>query len=138
MRSVKSTHRVNLYSTKKASCRYDEARRIFYKIYSGDIYFHDLVDTWNEMIGQNLIPEDTCRFVLDYSNATFISSPSGVDDICKFFRAYNHVFAHSRLALIMQKPDQVILPILVNNELTSISVKPFYTLEAGTRWVSAS
>lgn len=117
---------------------YDPGTGIFRKIHFGDIVFEDVINSWNEIIGENAIPDGTSRFILDYINATFLTDNNGTTQLVKFYKAYSHIFSGSKIALIMNKPDQVILPILVDQEVSGISFKPFCTYEGAIEWLKPS
>lgn len=115
--------------------RYDSETQIFYKTYSGDVSFQDVMDSWNEIIGSNSIPDGTTLFLLDYLSATYLPAEHGVKELVKFYKAYNHIFVNCKMALLMDKPDQVIVPILVGDELPTTFFKPFCTQEAAVTWL---
>ena len=122
----------------KITYDYDPGTGIFSKIHYGNIVFEDVINSWNEIIGKNAIPDGTSRFILDYINATFLTDDDGTTQLVKFYKAYSHIFSGSKIALIMNKPDQVILPILVDHEVDGIFFKPFCTYEGALEWLKPS
>ena len=119
----------------KINYKYDAATQIFYKYYKGLIDIEDLKSSWLELIDKGLIPSKTKRFLLDYTKATYITTPNSADDILKFYNANKQVFLGAKIALIMQDPDQVVLPILVDQVSSFASFKPFYTANAAIDWL---
>lgn len=124
-----------LYTSEILNCQYDAATGIFYKFYSGSVEFDDIVHSWNEIIENGLIPEKTHKFLLDYSKANYVSGPETARKIAQFYKQNQRIFSGAKIALIMQRPNQVIFPILVDAECAFMSVKPFYTLDAARNWL---
>ncbi|ELR71906.1 hypothetical protein C900_02145 [Fulvivirga imtechensis AK7] len=118
-------------------CEFDPQTRIFYKYYSGAIYMEDLIASWEDIIEKGLIPPNTRKFILEYSNGFLVAGPEASTEIAAFYQKHHAIFGGSKVALIMQNPDQVIFPILVNQEQSHVQFKPFYTLEGALEWVNA-
>ncbi|GAA0892692.1 hypothetical protein GCM10009122_23710 [Fulvivirga kasyanovii] len=118
--------------------KYDAKNNIFYKFHYGGITFEDVIDSWNEIIGKNAIPDGTSRFILDYRKAQYLPEIKEIKRLTNFYKAYDHIFADSKMALLMDKPDQVIIPILVDQEVDRISFKPFCTHEGAVTWLKSS
>ena len=95
-----------------------------------------LMSSWEEIINYKLIPKDTKRFVLDYSVGYFVGGPDASREIALFYSKHDEIFKGAKVALIMQDPDQVIFPILVNQEQSSVRFRPFYTLQGALEWLA--
>ena len=121
---------------KMLSCHYDQEKGIFYKKLFGDVYLSDLIESWESIIQSKLFPDNTKRFIIDYQNAHLRVSPDRAKDIANIYKERNHIFFNAKVALIMQKPEQVIMPILVNDEQCGVEFKPFYTEEAALEWLN--
>ena len=124
-----------LYASEMLNCRYDAETGIFYKYYSGKVELDDIIHSWNEIIENDLIPEGTKRFLLDYSKANYASAPDTARQIAQFYTEHKDIFSGAQIALIMQRPDQVIFPVLVDAECPFMSVKPFYSFEGALYWL---
>ena len=58
-------------------------------------------------------------------------------EIANFYKENASWFHHAKIALIMQKPEQVVIPILANEEcMDMLEFRPFYTMEAAFNWVN--
>lgn len=117
-------------------CHYDPETAIFYKHYSGNILLKDILDSWNEILKNNLVPKDTRRFIIDYTKANIIAPPEASRSIAAFYSTHPETFTGARIALIMQTPDLVVFPILVNEEQSIAQFSPFYTTKAAVRWLT--
>lgn len=119
----------------KMDYQYDDETGIFYKFYYGNIYLTDLMLSWEYIIKKKAIPQFTKKFILDYRKGVLIAGPDAVKNIAELYTKYDHIFSGSKVALIMEEPDQVIFPILVNEEQSLVKFKPFYTVEAAIEWL---
>ena len=109
--------------------------RIFYKNYYGEISFEDLVASWEEVINQKLIPDNVKRFVINYKEATILFPPKHTKDIANFYNLHNDIFAQSKIAMVMETPNQVVFPQLIQEEDINFTVRTFYTSEAAVEWL---
>lgn len=119
----------------KTIYKYDNATQIFYKYYSGSVSIQDLRASWQEIIDNDGIPVNTKRFLLDYTKATYIVTARSAEDILEFYKSNKQIFRGAKIALIMQEPDQVVVPILVNESSSLATFKPFYTESAAVEWL---
>ncbi|UII33138.1 hypothetical protein LVD17_04765 [Fulvivirga ulvae] len=122
---------------KKITHWYDAESKIFYKYYYGDIEYIDLIEDWSKLIAENKIPKGVKKFILDYRKANLLTPPHMAMEIANFYKENISWFHHAKVALIMQKPEQVVIPILANEECSDeLEFRPFYTLEAAFSWVN--
>ncbi len=119
----------------KVEFKFDKENNIFFKIYSGDIYFDDFITSWENAIQNNLIPPGVKKFIIDYKDATIMFDHGRVKDIAIFYTKYDNIFRNSKIALIMVKPKHVIFPMMIESEGVNFIVKPFYTLEGALKWL---
>ncbi len=119
----------------KVEFKFDKEKSIFFKVYSGDIYFDDFRSSWENAIKNNLISPGVKNFIIDYKDATIMFDHSRVKDIVIFYTKYNDIFSNSKIALIMVKPEHVIFPMMVESEGVNFMVKPFYTVEGALKWL---
>ena len=121
----------------KIEYKYDEVEKIFYKVYSGDIYFDDLTSSWEETLKNKEVPSGVKKFIIDYREANIIFGHKKAKDIAEFYRLHDDIFSGSKIAMVMVKPEQVIFPMIVESEGINFSLKPFYTIEAALKWLNA-
>ena len=117
----------------KAEYHYDHENQIFYKIYMDMITLEDIVRSWEYVFRENLIPPGTRGFVLD--NAELRMHPGESHGINEFYDRHLDVFRNRKIGLIMEKPDQVIFPMLVAAERPMYYPRAFCTKEAAEEWV---
>jgi hypothetical protein len=119
----------------KITSYYDSKTGIFYKNYVGDVFFEDLFNSWEEVIQKKLIPKNVKKFIINYKKAKITFVFEKAVDIANFYKKHDDIFGNSKIAMVMETPDQVVFPHLVELENVTFTVKTFYTLEAAIRWL---
>ena len=114
---------------------YDNSTNILYKYYYGSITLEDIFSSWDYAISNNLIPENTRGFILDYRNANFEFNLKEYTKIADYYKNHIEVFGNHKIAIITQNPKDVVVPALVESKDDGYFSKPFYTHEAAIRWV---
>lgn len=120
----------------KIEHRYNQEKCIFFKVYTGDISFENLITSWEEVIKNKRIPSGVKKFLIDYRKANILFDHKKAKDIADFYNRHNDIFGRSKITLVMIKPEHVIFPMIVESEGVNFDLKPFYTLEAATKWLS--
>jgi hypothetical protein len=119
----------------KVKYNFDDTTRILYKYYFGTITLEDIFTSWNDAISNNIIPEDTKGFILDYTEANFDLEFNELDKIPEYYREHLDIFGNKKIAVITQSVKDIVYPILVEKKDSGYSSRPFYTLEAAIEWV---
>lgn len=114
---------------------FDIAQKIFYKHYSGEVTYNDFESSWKDTIQNKDFPTDTKGFLLDYREATLAVSSDESNKIADFFLANLHVFGNKRIAFIVSTPEQIIIPMLINEFDFYFQSRPFSTVEAAKVWI---
>ena len=116
--------------------KYDQSTGIFYKYYYGKVTLQVLTSSWEHAIANNIIPEENLKgFIVDYKNATLKMDTNEASGIADFYNKHLNIFRNMKIALIMEKPDQVIFPILVESKGVNYFPRPFYSHEAALDWI---
>lgn len=119
----------------KFDYRFDSKTRIFYKYYFGEITIEDITISWEYAFDHKLIPEATCGFILDYSQANFRINLSEYQQIPLFYKQHPEVFYKCRVAILTTNPANTVIPILVKQKDEGYESQPFSTLEAAQNWI---
>lgn len=120
---------------KKYSYKYDDKSGIMFKSYYGLITINDIHSSWDEAINSKIIPDGTKSFVLDYREATFNFKVTESTKIAEYYRTHLDVFGNCKIAVVTQKPKDVVVPAIVETHDDGYLSKPFYTKEAAINWV---
>lgn len=110
--------------------------RILYKRYYGLISLEDIKMSWLKAMNENLIPEDTLGFVLDYRKAHFNFDPRRHTELTDFYKEHKKVFFQKRIAFVTENPDDIVFPLLIQTLDCGYESRPFSTMDAAVKWVS--
>jgi hypothetical protein len=119
----------------KVKIGFDRSRGIFFKWYSVDITLDDIFASWEYIIQNNLIDRNVKGFVLDYTKVDIKISASVAAAITNFYNSHLDTFKGEKIGLIMNKPKQLIFPMLVASSNPQYYPEPFMTEEAAIRWI---
>ena len=115
--------------------KFDESTGIMYKYYHGDVTLEVIISSWEYAIDNNVIPRKVKGFILDCRDANLkkkISETSGMSD---FFNKHRDIFRNLKVAIITEKPDQVVIPMVIESEGVEFFPRPFFTEYAAVKWI---
>jgi len=116
--------------------KFDTTKQIFYKKYAGIITLDFLFKSWRNIIENNEIKAGTKRFLVDYIEAKIQFEAKKALDIGAFYMNYPAIFEDSKVALVMQKPEHVVFPMMMmEQQLINFEIQVFYTVEAAKAWL---
>lgn len=119
----------------KTEYKFNKPTGILYKYYHGNVTLKGIISSWQHAIDNNVIPSDVKGFILDYTDANLkmkISEASGISD---FYHKNLNIFKNKKVALIMQHPDQVVFPLVLESEGVEFFPRPFFTEAAAVKWI---
>jgi hypothetical protein len=119
----------------KIQFNFDNASKIFYKHYSGEITYNDFESSWLHAIQNHVFPTDTKGFLLDCRKAELAVCLNDACKISDFFQENLHVFKGKKIAFIASTPEQVVIPILLSEYDFNYHSRPFSTIEAAESWI---
>ena len=113
----------------------DKQGRILSMHYTGTISVRDMENFWIEAISKELIKSDVKGFILDCGEAIFEIEEDETSLLTNFFRKNISIFHQKKFAYITKNPNQVIVPILLQEEEDNYESRPFSTKEAALDWL---
>lgn len=122
--------------SEKTKYEFDSSLGILYKFYFGEITIVDITNTWEYAINNNIIPENTKGFILDYRNANFKIKEGELSQISNYYRNHLSIFGNKKIAIITENPKDIVVPFLVETEDDGYSSRPFTSTNAAIKWIS--
>ena len=119
----------------KITYRLDQSNGILFKYYRGDITIEDISSSWEHAIENQSIPKETKGFILDYTKATFKIKFNEYHLIADFYKNHLDVFSNQKIAIVIDNPSDIVIPILVESEDDGYTSRPFNTIDAAIAWV---
>ena len=114
---------------------YDSEKKLFHKNYFGEITLEDVINSWEKLIREKAIPENTKRFLVNYKEAKILYKPRDAVFIANLYKRHEEYFDKSKIAAIMVTPDQTVFTHLLQLENVNFEIKSFYTQEAALKWI---
>jgi hypothetical protein len=114
---------------------FNEKTKIFYKYYLGNISFDDIQNSWDNIISNNLIPDETVGFIIDYRDATLQMESAEHQKIVTYYQQNIEIFKDKKIAIITEDPKDIVIPTLVRLKDKGYSSKPFSTESAAINWI---
>ncbi|MBN2616133.1 MAG: STAS/SEC14 domain-containing protein [Bacteroidales bacterium] len=115
---------------------YDAESGIMYKSYFGEITVEDIESSWEAAIEQNLIPEHTKKYIIDYRKAILKVKSTEHSAISDFYKKYPSTFKDARIAVISDSPRNTVIAILVHEKDEGFQSFPFDDLKEALEWIS--
>ncbi len=119
----------------KTEYKFDESTGILYKYYHGIVTLDVIISSWEYAINNSVIPREVRGFILDFRGTTLEMNVKETSDIADFYNQHPDFFKNKKVALIMQEPEQVVFPIIIESENIEFIPRPFYTEEAAIKWI---
>lgn len=116
---------------------FDKSTGILYKHYYGYITYEDIFSSWDYAMENDIISKETKGFILDYRKASLEGLLKEYWKIADYYKKHLDVFGNKRIAIIIEKPKDAVVPDLVEQKDEGYSSHPFYTPEAAVEWVLA-
>lgn len=113
----------------------DKQGRVVSFSYNGVVTINDIQKQWSEALDQKLIQNQVLGFIVDCRNAILNFHVDETINLSNFFKKNICYFMNKRFAYITQSPEQVVFPILLQEEATDYEARPFSTPEAALLWI---
>lgn len=114
---------------------YDPETRILHKTHTGDISKNDIFGSWDYAIENKLIKNDIAGIVIDYRKARLSLELRDTDTIPQYFDRRPDIFGGKKLAVIVNTPNEIVYPLLIEQKEKTYILKTFSTEEAATVWI---
>lgn len=114
---------------------YDPEKKIVYKRHFGSISKEDIFNSWDHAIAQKLIPLETSGFIVDFRNAHLGIKMMDVKAIPHYFDLHSDIFGGKKMAVIVNTPEEIVFPVVIEHAKKSYFLKPFSTEEAALKWI---
>ncbi|MDA3928020.1 MAG: hypothetical protein PF541_03620 [Prolixibacteraceae bacterium] len=113
----------------------DKRGRIISMEYIGILSIKDIEKYWKKAIQNNLVHSEIKGFILDCRNAVIEIEEYEAKKLSDFFKKNISLFQFKRFAYLTETPNQIVFPILMQEEDYLYKSRPFSTLEAAVNWL---
>ena len=114
---------------------YDIVTKIMYKVHYGLISAQQITDSWQWAFTNNIIPQNTKRYLLDYRQAEFINPVRISSEIVRFYHANLMYFKDCKFAIVSDKSKNIATSLTVKKSDYSYQSEPFSFIELAIEWL---
>ena len=114
---------------------FDPKTKIFYKRHFGNISKEEIFSSWDHAIESDLIPKDTVGFIVDFRKAHYAIKVSDVKSLPSYFNSHTEIFGGKKMAVIVTSPQEIVIPVLIQQIQKKYQLQPFSTEEAAIKWI---
>jgi hypothetical protein len=115
---------------------FDSKKRILYKYYFGVITAEDIKSSWEYAFERGLIPDRMEGFIIDYRRAQMNIKRGEEKEISEFYKEHIEIFGNYKIAVITEKPEEIVVPVLVEAGNEGFFSRPFSTMEGARTWMT--
>ena len=109
---------------------------ILVREFKGDVLFSEIYDSWITLIENNSLIDIKKGVLNDFRNATLHVNLDDLKDLMALFSEHKPIFSRLKLAVIMEKPENFVLPIYAETNYPDFKIKAFCTREAAINWLN--
>ena len=107
---------------------------ILIKKFCGEVNVDTIIDSWIDMINQNLIMKTHKGVINDLVNCKLIMNHPGFEKLIAFLKSQK-LLRSLKLAVICDSPDKIVYPMLGESVEKELKIKPFTTIDAAINWI---
>lgn len=115
--------------------QYNDITHILTKDHFGVFSYDNIVETWDYAIDNSLIPCSTKGFFIDFSEATLDLRVGQEKKLINYFDTKPDFFKDKKIAVIVNTPQEIIFPLMVENSSKTFILKAFSTRSAAENWL---
>ena len=108
---------------------------VILRCFKGDVYFEDIIDSWNEIFSRYESLTSYQGIVTDFLDATMHHEDKNLNLLVEYLMGYLDRMAGMKIAIVMDTP-QVTNTIIMGHKIKQLQIRPFSTREGALRWVT--
>lgn len=107
---------------------------ILIRDFIGEVFVDDIIESWNYLIRNKMITASTKGVINNLMGCELKMEMAGFEKLMAFLKKHD-LLKKLRLAVICDNPEMIIFPVLGENKVKELKIKPFSSIEAGIDWI---
>lgn len=107
---------------------------ILYRKFEGEVSFSDIYESWLYLLENNYLV-NILGIINDFRDASLHMNLDNLQELMDLFGNNKAVFNNIKIAVIMEKPENFVLPIYAELNYIDFKIKAFCTQEAAINWI---
>jgi len=110
---------------------------ILIRKFCGKVTVDDIIASWEYLLSNNLIKKELKGVINNLFECDLEMDLDSFDTLITYLLAHPE-FSDLKLAVVCDSPKKIIFPMMGENQVTELKIKPFSTVEAAINWISKS
>lgn len=112
----------------------DFPEKILVREFHEEVIVSDIINSWKELINMNLITKELKGVINNLNYCNLNLNLESFEELVQFLTNSEQLH-HLKLAVICNSPNKIIFPILGDEKVEKIKIKPFTTIDAAANWI---
>lgn len=108
---------------------------ILIREFSGVVCADDIVNSWNYLVKQHLIITETKGIINNFLCCDKLEMNLESFKTVLAFLKSQPLLKSIKIAVVTDNPDIIIFPILGENQVNELNIKPFSSVNAASKWI---
>ena len=102
--------------------------------FTGEVRLEDMMESWNMLLASYTSLKDYKGILTSFLDAEIIHEDNNLNAMVEFLKDYLDQLKDLKIAVVMNTP-MVTNTIIVGQQVKSLQIKPFSTVEAAMQWI---
>ncbi len=116
---------------------YSEDSKILIRSFKGRVSFADVMESWKELVGSDRIGPQVIGILNDFTYAELLMDREELPQLMDFFQEHSEIFQRVKLAVVMLRPENIVLPVIASRNYPQFRIEAFSSLETAEDWIRA-
>lgn len=115
--------------------KYSEDSRILIRTFRGRVEFRNVLASWVELVRENKLDPPLIGVLNDFTYADLIMDRNELGILMDFFTTHKSIFSRITLAVVMIRPENIVLPVIASQNFPDFRIQAFSTIPAAEDWI---
>jgi hypothetical protein len=108
--------------------------KILIRTFNGIVNSDDILNSWEELIQQQLLTSNTKGIINDLNNCELNMNMSSFSKVISYMKSQKGI-QFIKLAVVTNSPNVIVFPMLMDTNEKMLKIKPFSTFAAAESWI---
>lgn len=114
---------------------YSKDSKILIRTFTGKVGFRDVLKNWEELVREKRLDPPLIGVLNDFTSAKLEMDRNNLEVLMNYFKNNARVFGRIKLAVVMTRPENIVLPIIASQHFPQFQIRAFSTFEAAEIWL---
>ncbi len=119
----------------KQELTYIEGETILVRKVLGRMNLNEVIQSWKELIVKEKLRGDVKGVINDTNASDLDVSIEELEELYSFFRTHLDLFGKIKLAVVTERPRNIILPLYAEKKFPEFKIHAFSTYKSAIAWI---